>query len=362
MKPTSLAGSSVSAGPRSSFVRKWGRFRAAKLGWYSFLLLGGAYALSFLAPLVINQRALAVRYNGEWFFPIVSGYHEAKKFGQVERYGECNYRALQREFDARGGANRVVLPLYPFQPNESLLQELPGSPPHSPNYSNWLGTDDRGRDVLARLVYGFNISMTFALGVVGIAYLIGVVVGAILGMCGGLVDLIGLRIVEAWSGIPFFYIIMIISSVVARPPLWLLVALVAAFSWIAVSYYVRGEFLREKSRDYVMAAVALGESRWWIMVRHILPNSLTPLLSLAPIAISGAISALVALDFLGFGLPVPTPSWGELLDQGLRGVGSGHWHLILSPIIALGVTLLLVAFIGEAVRAALDPRSQSRQR
>ena len=219
------------------------------------------------------------------------------------------------------------MPPYPYGPNESLL-DLPGFPPHPPSRDHPFGTDDRGRDVLVRLAYGFNISLTFALLVLVFADGIGIVVGAVLGYFGGKLDIFGQRVIEIWSSLPFLYTIIIVSSIVVpvympgrmqvlQPSFWLLVVILAAFDWMGITYYVRGEFYREKAKDYVGAAIATGVSEPGIMFRHILPNALTPVVSFAPFTIVANIGALVALDFLGFGLPAPTPSWGELIGQGM---------------------------------------------
>ncbi|MEZ5974489.1 MAG: ABC transporter permease subunit [Planctomycetota bacterium] len=253
----------------------------------------------------------------------------------------------------------MLLAPYAYHPNESLMRELDGEPPHPPSGEHWLGTDNRGRDVLARLVYGFRISLTFALGVVLLSYTLGMAVGAILGFFGGKVDIFGQRLVEIWSGLPFLYTVIIVSSII-RPGMWILILLLAAFGWMSISMYMRGEFYREKAKDYVAAAIAQGDSNRSIMFRHILPNSLTPLISFAPFAIVGAISSLVSLDFLGFGLPAPTPSWGEMVGQGLDNIFK--WHLVIFPLSALFATLMMVVFIGEAIREAFDPKVFSRLR
>ena len=346
--------------PVSVMRRRWRKFRTLKRGWYSFLALLILYALSFLNPLFINSRALVVKYQGEYYFPAFGVHYEARDFGQ-RRIGEVDYRELQRTLEEAGGDDFVVMPLYPYHPNESLLDDpaLPGPPPHAPSTEHWLGTDDRARDVLARLAYGFNISITFGLLVVALSYLIGMAIGSTLGFFGGRVDIYGQRLVEVWAGMPFLYTVIIISSIV-KPNLYLLIGILAIFSWVGISFYMRGEFYREKSRDYVAAAIAQGESRRSIMFRHILPNSLTPIVSFSPFALVGAISALVSLDFLGFGLRPPTPSWGELVGQGLNNIYS--WHLVIFPLSALFLTLMMVVFIGEAVREAFDPKVFSRLR
>jgi len=347
--------------PVSILRKRWRKFRTLKRGWYSFLLLTGAFLLSFLNPLLINDKALVVHYQGETYFPALSSTtYQGRDFGQ-RTIGEARYRQLKEDFAKAGEGNWVILPPYPYHPNESLLTDpgLEGPPPHPPSAAHWMGTDDRARDVFARLVYGFRISMMFGLGVVGVSYLIGMSVGAVLGYFGGRIDILGQRLVEIWSGIPFLYTVIIISSIV-RPSPRVLVLVLALFSWVGISYYMRGEFYREKSKDYVAAAIAQGDSHASIIFRHILPNSLTPVISFAPFAMVGAITALVSLDFLGFGVAPPTPSWGELVKQGHNNIY--EWHLVFFPLGALFCTLLMVVFIGEAVREAFDPKTHSRLR
>jgi microcin C transport system permease protein len=342
----------------SLFQKRWKKFKTLKRGWYSFIGLGILFTLSFFNPLLINSRALVVHYNGETHFPVLEGHIQAEDLGQ-RVIGEARYRSLKDQYAEADEGNWVILPPYPYHPNESLLKEMDGTPPHAPSAQHWMGTDDRARDVFARLVYGFQISIAFGLGVVSLAYTIGMTIGAILGFFGGKVDIIGQRLVEIWAGLPFLYTVIIISAMV-RPSLVLLVPLLAVFRWVGISFYMRGEFYREKSKDYVAAAVAQGENNVNLIFRHILPNSLTPIVSFAPFALVGAISSLVSLDFLGFGVQPPTASWGELVKQGLANITA--WHLVFFPLGALFMTLIAVVFIGEAVREAFDPRTYSRIR
>lgn len=348
--------------------RRLRKFRRIRRGYWSFLIIVAAYVISFLLPVLVNNVALVVRYEGQYYFPMLR-FYPAGTFGQA-LIGEPDYRALRSRFAATGSGNWVLLPPYPYGPNESLL-DLPGSPPHPPSRDHPFGTDDRGRDVFVRLAYGFNISLTFALLVLLIADGIGVVVGALIGYVGRKVDLFGQRLIEIWSSLPFLYTIIIVSSIVVpvyvpgrmqvlQPSFLLLVVILAAFEWMGITYYVRGEFYREKARDYVAAAIVTGVSEPAIMFRHILPNALTPVVSFAPFTIVANITALVALDFLGFGLPAPTPSWGELIGQGMENL-TKSW-LVFFPLGVLFTTLLLVVFIGEAVREAFDPREYSRLR
>ncbi|MBE2218221.1 MAG: ABC transporter permease subunit [Ignavibacteria bacterium] len=343
----------------SIFRKRWRKFRTIKRGYYAFLVLVILYAISFLLPLFINHTAIMVKYNGEYYFPMFkSGIYEPKVFGQ-ESFGETNYRLLKEKFSQESGDNWVLMPIYPYSPNENLLDEMEGSPPHPPSAGHIFGTDDRARDVFARTLYGFNISISFALVVTAFAYLIGVSIGSLLGFFGGKVDILGQRVIEIWSTLPFLYVMIIVSSIL-QPNFILLVLILTAFSWMGITYYVRGEFYREKARDYVSAAVSLGAKNRTIIFKHILPNSLTPIISFAPFAIVGDISALVSLDFLGFGLPPPTPSWGQLVRQGMTNIE--HWWLVAVPLTAMFLTLIAIVFIGEAIREAFDPKVYSRLR
>jgi microcin C transport system permease protein len=350
----------------SIFRKRVRKFRRIKRGYYSFVIIVSAYVFSFLLSVVMSGTPLAVRYEGRYFFPMLR-YHGVTEFG-AEGFGEPDYRALKRRFAEAGRGDWVLMPPYPYGPNESLL-DLSESPPNPPSREHPFGTDDRGRDVLARLAYGFNISMTFALMVMLIAESVGVAIGAALGYFGGKLDILGQRLIEIWSSLPFLYTIIIVSSIIVpvyvpgratvlQLSFWLLVIILAVFEWVGITYYIRGEFYREKAKDYVAAAIATGVSEPAIMFRHILPNALTPVVSFAPFVIVANIGSLVALDFLGFGLPAPTPSWGELIGQGMDNLTK--WWLVLFPLGALFVTLLLVVFIGEAVREAFDPKEFSQ--
>jgi microcin C transport system permease protein len=349
-----------------SIVRKRvRRFRHLKRGYYSFLLLITVYAVSFALPLLVNNKAIAVRYSGHYYFPIAT-YYPASTFG-LNAIGEPDYRTLKTQFATEGRGNLVLMPPYPYSATEPLL-DLPGFPPNPPQWPHVFGTDDRGRDVFARLAYGFNVSLTFAILVMMFSESVGVAVGAMLGYYGGKLDILGQRFIEIWSSLPFLYTIIIISSIVVpiylpgrnllmQPSFWMLIIILSLFDWVGMTYYLRGEFYREKAKDYVGAAISIGVSEFGIMFRHILPNALTPVVSFAPFVIVANISALVALDFLGFGLPAPTPSWGELIGQGMDNLTK--WWLVFFPLGALFLTLLLVVFIGEAVRDAFDPKEFS---
>ena len=278
-----------------------------------------------------------------------------------ERRGEAaELRRLKSELEQ--GKVGIVMPPYPYSPLELLL-DLPGTPPHKPYGLDGplLGTDFAGCDVFSQLLYGFRISFAFAMMVAFIGYSIGIVVGAAMGYFGGWFDIIVQRIIEVWSSIPFLFTLMIIASVI-KPTFWILaVMLVLLRSWMGITYTVRGEFYREKTRDYVQAVRAIGFGHRTIMLKHILPNSLVPVVTFLPFGIVSYIGSLVSLDYLGFGLPPETPSWGRLLNQGANNIVN-HPHLVLIPVVAYAVTLFCVVMIGEAVREAFDPREYARLR
>ena len=349
----------------SVFGRKWKKFKTLKRGYYSLFILLILYALSLILPVFIGNSALVVRYNGNYFFPVLR-FHSASEFNEFDRSkknfgkkleGEANYRWLHEQFKEENKGNFVVLPFYPFGPNENLLDEIEGNPPHKPSGQHIFGTDDRGRDVFSRLAYGFNISMSFALIVTFFSYFIGIIFGALLGFYGGKIDMIGLRLIEIWSTLPLIYLLIILSSIIRPNFLWLTLLLII-FGWVGITYYVRGEVYREKAKDYVLSAVSAGVPNFKLIVRHILPNSMTSVISFIPFAIVGYISSLTALDFLGFGLPPPTPSWGELIGQGIK--NPEYWWLVVTPLMTQFITLLLIVFIGESVRDANDPKPFSK--
>jgi microcin C transport system permease protein len=286
---------------------------------------------------------------------------KAAERGFARREAEVDALAKSLEpFEA--GKAWCLMPLYPHGPSD-LRHEFDAPPPNSPSLANGipLGTDLSGRDVLALLLYGFRISLAFALVVSALGYLIGITVGALQGYYGGWIDIASQRFVEIWSAIPFLFVIMIIVSMIQPTFLLLVVLLVVLRAWIGITYYVRGEYLREKAKDYVQAAIGSGVGDAKIMLRHILPNTLVPVITFAPFGIVGLIGSLVSLDFLGFGLPPGTPSWGALLRQGLENVRF-HPHLTIIPSVALAVTLFCVVMVGEAVREAFDPKVFSRLR
>lgn len=348
----------------SEGYNKWLRFKAIRRAYYSLIIILVLYLLSFFLPLLVNRDALLVRYNDKFYFPLFH-YYKGEEFRQgIEGsgdsiaqpvFGEANYRLLKKQFASDNSDNWVLLPIVPYAPEESLLDELEGVPPHPPSWQHWLGTDDRGRDVFARLAYGFKISLTFSFLVTIVSFVVGIIVGGVLGFVGGKTDLIGVRLIEIWSTLPFLYIIIIISSLFGASFLVMIIVL-TLFSWMNISFYVRGEFYREKVKEYVLAARAIGTPGRRIILRHILPNSLTPIITFIPFSVVGNITLLVALDYLGFGLPPPTPSWGELINQGMHNLH--NWWLVVFPLMVLFLTLLLIVFIGEGVREAFNPKER----
>lgn len=347
-----------------SILRKrWLKFKTLRRGYYSFLILVIAYAFSFLFPLVINNKALVVHYESSYYFPAVkdllpfmNGYYPGQEFGQ-DVPGEAKYQELKQKWQAAGSDNWVLMPFYPYGPFEDITAGNKMFDP--PNRDHWFGTDDTGRDVFARLMYGFRISISFGIGLTIIAYLIGVSIGAAMGYFGGKFDLYFQRFIEVWSTLPLLFVVIIVSSIV-QPNFYLLIFILSMTSWTGMTYYMRAEFYREKTKDYVAAALSMGQTNRKIIFRHILPNSLVPIITYFPFAVVGGIASLVGLDFLGFGLPPPTPSWGQMVSVGLQNMQK--WWMVLSPLGAEFLTLLVITFIGEGVREAFDPKVYSRLR
>ncbi len=344
--------------------KKIRRFKSIRRGYWSFLTLLGLYLMSLAGELFVNKRALIVSFEGEWFFPTYGGLLSGRQFGLDYDY-EVDYRFLQRKFSEQGQGNWVLMPLVPYDPYEMDYEDesSDGFSPPSFAKGHFCGTDKTERDVLARLLYGFRIAMTFAIGYLVLTYLIAISAGSFMGYLGGRTDMLGLRFVEIWANVPFLYMVIILVSVM---PAWWGVAwqvsslliIMALFSWTGMTYYVRAAVYKEKAREYVAAARVIGASPLRIVFRHLLPNVISTLVTFAPFTIAAAISSITALDFLGYGLPSPTPSWGELLKQGVSNLRIAPW-IVVSTVTALVVTLTLVTFVGEAVREAFDPKKYS---
>ena len=342
----------------SILKKRWKKFKTLKRGYYSLVALTVLYGISFLLPILINNRALIVKYNGSYYYPVFSGYIAGEEFGQ-DVPGEAKYRQLKNEFVLEKNiGNWVWMPPYPYSPFEDITTE--GNKMYeSPSKKHWLGTDNTGRDVFARLCYAFNISISFALILTVINYVIGVLIGGTMGYFGGKFDLFFQRLIEIWSSLPMLFVIIILSSIL-KPSFLLLIGIYTLVNWISMTYLMRAEFYREKSRAYVAAALSMGQSNFKVMFKHILPNSLVPIITYFPFAVVAGITALVGLDYLGFGLSPPTPSWGQMLDVGLQNIRK--WWMVFAPVTAQFLTLLCIVFIGEGVREAFDPKVYSRLR
>ncbi len=365
--------------------RRWRKFKTLRRGYYSLIILSICYLISFFLPLLINNRALIVHYNGETRFPafrdlmdvpvlrmltsppFVSGV----SVGQVGNEGECNYRLLQEQYEQDPNSeNYVIMPLYPYGPLEDLTS---GNPLFAAPFEEKegatgriFGTDDRGRDVFARMLYGFQVSITFGLILTILQYLIGVPIGAAMGYWGGKFDMFLQRFMEIWSTLPVLFLIIILVALLnPKSTIFqfsLLVMLNAIFAWLGPANQMRAQFYRERAKDYVAAAISIGVPTHKILFKHILPNSLVPIVTSLPFAVVSGITSLLSLDFLGFGLMPPTPSWGQMVSVGLANLTDGYWWLILVPLSAMFLTLIAVVFIGEAIREAFDPKVFSRLR
>lgn len=330
--------------------RAWLRFRSNRLGFYSAVLFAVMFFVSLFAEVISNDKPLLAGYKGNWYVPIIQTIPETAFGGDFDTPTDFLDPFIQAEFDKQG--NWAIYTLNPY--HHSTLNYFAKTPhPAPPSSDNWLGTDDRGRDVVARLLYGFRISVLFALALTIFGTVIGVLTGAIQGFFGGKVDLVMQRLIEIWSAMPELYLLIIFSAVF-DPSISLLLILLGLFGWMGLSDYVRAEFLRNRQLDYVRAARALGLSNWAIIKNHVLPNSLTPVVTFLPFRMSAAILALTSLDFLGLGVPPGTPSLGELLSQGKSNIDA--WWISLSTFSVLVVTLMLLTFMGDALRDALDPR------
>ncbi|WP_413111444.1 ABC transporter permease [Thaumasiovibrio sp. DFM-14] len=325
------------------------RFKANRRGLWSFWIFSVLFVLSLFAEILANDKPILVRYDNSFYFPIWVSYPETAFGGEFETEAVYRDPYVQDLIDSDGW--QIWPPIrYSYQ---TINYALPGPAPFRPTQENWLGTDDKGRDVFARLIYGFRVSVLFGLTLSICSSIIGVAIGAVQGYYGGKIDLFGQRFIEVWSGMPQLFMLIILASVV-QPNFWWLLLITLLFSWMALVGLVRAEFLRGRNFAYVTAARALGVNDRTIMSRHILPNALVATLTFMPFILSGSITTLTSLDFLGFGLPVGSPSLGELLAQGKNNL-QAPW-LGLSAFLVLSIMLSLLVFIGEGVRDALDPR------
>ena len=330
--------------------RAWRRFRANRLGYVSLIIFALLFAVSLMAELLSNDKPLIARYNGQWYFPVLQVLPETTFGGDFPTPTDYLDPQIRENFSRPG--NFALYPPNPYHYKTiNYFAKYPN--PSAPDSANLLGTDDKGRDLLARLLYGFRISVVFALIVAAVCTVLGVLFGAIQGYFAGRTDIVMERAKEIWAAMPALYMLIIFSALFS-PSFALLVILLSMFGWIGLSSYVRAEFLKNRTLDYVRAAKALGQSDRKIMWRHILPNSLTPVVTLIPFEMAAAIGALTSLDFLGLGVPPGTPSLGELLNQGKENLDA--WWISLTTFSVLVVMLLLLILIGDALRDALDPR------
>ncbi|MEX0418739.1 ABC transporter permease [Spiribacter sp. 388] len=329
--------------------RRWAQFKANRRGWWSLWIFLVLFVVSLGAEFVANERPLVVHYDGGWYFPVLVSYPETT-FG-----GDFPTEASYRDPYVAGLIEEKGWMLWPpiRYHHATINYASEAAAPAPPSAANWLGTDDQARDVLARLIYGFRISVLFGLVLTLASSLIGVAVGALQGYFGGRVDLFGQRFIEVWAGLPVLYLLIIMAGFV-QPNFWWLLGIMLLFSWTQLVGVVRAEFLRVRNFDYVTAARALGVSDGVIIIRHALPNAMVATVTFMPFILTGSITTLTSLDFLGFGLPPGSPSLGELLAQGKANL-QAPW-LGLTEFFTLAIMLSLLVFIGEAARDAFDPR------
>ncbi|MFV8461069.1 ABC transporter permease [Vibrio campbellii] len=330
---------------------RWLRFKANKRGFISLWIFTLLFGLSLFAEIIANDKPLLVSYDNQWFVPVINQYAETEFGGEFET--EADYKDPY-VIDLIEESGYIVWPIIPFS-YDTINFDIAGAVPSEPDSVNWLGTDDKGRDVLARIIYGFRISVLFGFVLTIVSSVIGVVVGATQGYYGGWVDLFGQRFIEVWSGMPTLFLLIILSSFI-EPNFWWLLGIMVLFSWMSLVGIVRAEFLRCRNFDYVRAAQAMGVDDKRIMLRHMLPNAMVASLTMMPFILSGSVTTLTSLDFLGFGLPAGSPSLGELLAQGKANL-QAPW-LGISAFVVLSLMLTLLVFVGEAVRDAFDPHQQ----
>ncbi|WP_457552058.1 ABC transporter permease [Desulfobacula sp.] len=336
--------------------KKIKRFVSIKRGFLSLVILLIMIFVSFFAEIFINSRAIMVYYNGQLYFPTYTKMIPGSEFQLGYAY-ETNYRDLKKKFQKEKSSNFVILAPVPFNPYENDLK-FNSYPPFPPSFKekHFFGTDNVGRDILARLVYGFRTAIIFSFVLLILNYTIGITIGCSMGYFGGKFDLIFQRIIEIWNNIPFLYVIIIIASIVI-PNFMILLLIMAFFGWIGITWVMRTMTYKEKEKEYVLAMRSLGASHFRIIFKHIIPNTISVIVTYAPFAISGGIVSLTSLDYLGFGLPAPTPSWGELLSQGWQNMEA--WWIVSSVVAALVITLMTVTFIGEGIREAFDPKQHT---
>ena len=329
--------------------RRLDAFKANRRGFWSLWAFAALFVISLFAELIANDRPLVIRYDGQWYFPLVAAYPETAFGGVFPTEADYSDPAVRELIAAKGW---LLRPLIPYR-HRTVAWDIPVPAPAPPSAQHWLGTDDQARDVVARTLYGFRISVLFGFSLTIFSALIGVAAGAVQGYFGGWIDLAFQRFIEVWSSVPILYVLIILTSVI-EPTFWWLLGILLLFQWMGLVGVVRAEFLRTRNFDYVRAARALGASDLVIMLRHVLPNAMVATLTFLPFILAGSVTALTGLDFLGIGLPPGSASLGELLAQGKANL-KAPW-LGLTGFFVIAVTLSLLIFIGEAVRDAFDPR------
>lgn len=334
--------------------KRLNRFKKNRLARFSLWALLIAYACSLLSPWLVNDEPLILRYEGSFYFPAFVSYAEADFGGAYQT--EPDYQALLENAQNAGKDIWTLMPPVPHDPLKADLS-ADGTPPFPPSKTHLLGTDAHGRDVLSRLIHGFRICMSFSLLLTALGTILGIIIGGIQGYLGGKWDIFMQRGIEIWSSLPFLYVVILVGSIYGRSFL-LLIGIMAIFNWISLSYYMRAEYMKLRSQPYIQAAKMLGLGRLHIFFKEMLPNALTPVITLFPFTLIGGIGSLTSLDFLGFGLEPPTPSWGELMSEGLNNLYA-PW-ISISTVAALFGVLLLTTFVGEGIRDAMDPKSGDR--
>ncbi|MFE8069767.1 ABC transporter permease [Marinobacteraceae bacterium S3BR75-40.1] len=332
--------------------RRLRSFRNNRRGFWSLWLFLLLFGLSLFAEFIANDRPLVVHYQDEWFFPIFETVQETRFGGFLPTEADYRDPFIREEIENNGW---LLWPVIPYS-YDTVVKDLPSPAPTPPSADHWLGTDDQARDLLARVIYGFRISVIFALTLTFFSSVVGVIVGAVQGYYGGKIDLLGQRFIEVWQGLPVLFLLIILSSLV-QPNFWWLLGIMLLFSWMALVDVVRAEFLRARNFEYVRAARALGVDNRSIMFRHMLPNAMVATLTFTPFLLTGAITALTSLDFLGFGMPPGSPSLGELIAQGKSNL-QAPW-LGITAFVTLSIMLTLLVFVGEAVRDAFDPKKSA---
>ena len=329
--------------------RRFETFRRNRRGWWSLWIFLVLFGLSLIAEFLANDKPILVQYDGQLYFPVIQAVPETEYGGFFETEAEYKDPEVQSLIQEKGW---MIWPPVRYS-YDSLVLDLESPAPTAPDTRHWLGTDDQARDVVARTIYGFRISVLFGLCLVLMTGVIGVAVGLTQGYFGGMTDLLGQRVIEVWISLPTLYLLIILASIV-QPNFWWLLAIMVAFGWTGFVGPIRAETLRARNLDFVKASKALGVSDPVIMLRHILPNAMVATLTFMPFVLSGAVVSLASLDFLGFGLPPGSPSLGELIKQGKENL-QAPW-LGLTAFFTVGIMLTLLVFIGEAVRDAFDPR------